>query len=129
MTISLHRHIRKQSRGSALLALTGDWDYYSDCVRKAVRAGLYLDEWGLWRWEPESQSHSRPQTTDAPHEMISLGAMWGSETKADKGRWIRLDSTDEERILNAIGGEYVPPNKRNFGFIMERGPTKAKLWS
>jgi len=46
--------------------------------------------------------------------------MWGSETEADGGRWIRLESLEEEQILNAIGGEYVPPNKRNFRFIAGR---------
>ena len=114
----MYRYISKQSRGSALLALTGDEDYYLDCRRKAIQAGLYLDEWGLWQWEPNSQSLSRFQTSDAPYKKISLGAMWGSETKADKGRWVQLETIEEEQVLNAIGGEYVPPSRRNFGFIV-----------
>lgn len=100
-----------------MLALTGDRDYYLDCKRKAVQAGLYLNEWGLWEWEPDSKSLSRFQTSDAPYKITSLGAIWGSETEADRGRWVRVEATGEEEILNAIGGEYVPPNKRNFGFI------------
>ncbi|KAF9643593.1 hypothetical protein BDM02DRAFT_3151454 [Thelephora ganbajun] len=117
-------YIPRQSRGAVLLALTGDEDYYLDCKRKAVGAGLYLNEWGLWEWEPDSQSLSRFQTSDAPHEKTSLGAMWGSETEADKGRWVPLESFEEEQILNAIGGEYVPPGKRNFRFIV--GKTKPR---
>jgi len=111
-------YIPKQSRASALLALTGDDDYYSHCTKKAVLAGLYLDEWGLWEWEPDSESLSRFQTSGAPHERASLGAMWGSETEADKGRWVQLETSEEEHILEAIGEEYVPPDRRNLRFIM-----------
>ena len=115
--LSSRRYIPKQSRGSALLALTGDEDYVLDCTRKAVQAGLYLNEWGLWEWEPDSQSLSRFKTSDAPHAKTSLGAIWGSETEADKGRWVQLETTEEEQVLNAIGVDYVPPNKRNFRFL------------
>lgn len=38
--------------------------------------------------------------------------IWGSKTEADKGRWVRFEY-EEEQILNAIMGEYVPPNKRD----------------
>ena len=119
-------------RGSALLALTGDEDYYLDCVRKAVQAGLYLNEWGLWEWEPNSRPHPRFQTTDEPHEKPSLGAMWGSETEADEGRWVRIKAIDEEKILDAIGKEYVPPDQRNMRLMTgkpkpkKRGPVSMK---
>ena len=120
----LRRYAPEQSQGSALLVLTGDEDYYLDCTRKAVQAGLYLNEWGLWEWEPDSQSISRFQTSNAPYEKTSLGAMWGSETEADEGRWVQLETPREEEIMDAIGGEYVPPNKRNFRFMV--GKTGAK---
>jgi len=100
-----------------MLVLTGDGYYFFACTRKAVQSGLYLNEWGLWEWEPDSQSISRFQTSDAPHEKTSLGAIWGSETEEDKGRWVRLETLEEEQILNTIGGEYVPPKRRNFRFI------------
>jgi len=103
-------YVPKQSRGSALLLLTGDGNYYFRCWRKAIQAGLYLNEWGLWKWEPDSRSLSRSKTSDVPHK-ISLGALWGSKTEADKGRWVHLES-EEEQILDAIAEEYVPPNKR-----------------
>ena len=95
-------------------------------MRKAVQAGLYLNEWGLWEWEPDSQSLSRFETSDAPYEKTSLGAMWGSETEADKGRWVKLEAVEEEEILNAIGGEYVPPDRRNFSFISAKKGKKKK---
>lgn len=103
-----------------MLALTGDWSFYFHCKWKAVQAGLYLDEWGLWEWEPDPESHSRFQTSVAPHEKTSLGAIWGSETEKDKGRWIQLDSVQEERILENIGLDYVPPKKRNLRFIISK---------
>ena len=125
---SFLRYAPKQSQGSALLTLTGDKEYVLDCAQKAFQAGLYLNEWGLWEWEPDSQSLSRFQTSDTPHENTTLGALWGSETKADKGRWIRLEAAEEEQVLAAIGGEYVLPEKRNFRFLMKpkkRGPKPA----
>jgi len=128
--LSSYRCIPKRSRGSALLALTGDEDYYFDCRRRAVQAGLYLNEWGLWEWEPDSQSLSQSETPYTPHEKTSLGAMWGSETEADKGRWVQLETFEEEQILDAVGGEYVPPSKRNFRFIVGKTrPKRAALHS
>ena len=103
-----------------MLALTGDGDFYFDCTRKAFKAGLYLNEWGLWQWEPHPDSLSRFQTSDAPHEKTSLGAIWGSETEEDKGRWIQLDAFEEEQIFEHIGAAYVPPKKRNWRFIGEK---------
>lgn len=103
-----------------MLALTGDQTFYSDLKRKAVQAGLYINEWGLWEWEPEPESLSRFQSSGAPHKKTSLGAIWGSETEEDKGRWVQLDSVEEERIFEQIGAEYVSPEKRNLRFIEGR---------
>ena len=122
----MHRYVPKQSRGSALFALTGDKEYTLSCARKALKAGLYLNEWGLWEWEPDSQSVSRFETSNAPYENKTLGAMWGSETQADKGRWVQLETVEEEQVLAAIGEEYVPPEKRNFRFITKAEKPKAK---
>jgi DNA polymerase/3'-5' exonuclease PolX len=36
----------------------------------------------------------------------------------DKGRWIQLDSSEEEQILERIGVEYIPPERRNLSFIV-----------
>ena len=111
-------YVPEASKGAALLALTGDDYYHLDCQRKAIDAGLYLNEWGLWEWEPSPESISRFQTSDAPHVKNSLGAMWGSETEQDEGRWVRPEVVEEEQILDAIGVEYVPPHKRNFRFLV-----------
>ena len=122
----MYRYAPERSRGAALLVLTGDQQYALDCARKALRANLYLNEWGLWEWEPDSQSLARFQTSDAPYEKTTLGAMWGSETKADTGRWVQLETVEEEQVLAAIGQEYVQPEKRNFRFLTEEGRHKAK---
>ena len=53
-----------------------------------------------------------------PHKKTSLGAMWGSETEADKGRWVQLETIEEEQLLNAIGWKYIPPSERNFKFLV-----------
>jgi len=64
--------------------------------------------------------------SDAPYGKTSLGAMRGSGTEADKGRWVKVEAVEEEQILNAIGGEYVPPDKRNFGFISAKKGKKKR---
>jgi len=125
----LCRYVPKQSRGSALITLTGDEDFYLECTRKAIQAGLYLNEWGLWKWEPDSKPLAPFQTSDASREKVSLGVMWGSKTEADKGRWVHLEF-EEEQIFNAIMGEYVPPNERNIkcirGYAAQKSFTAAK---
>lgn len=49
----------------------------------------------------------------------------GSETGVDEERWVRFDTLEEEQILNAIGGEYIPPDKRNLRFIMGQARPKG----
>ena len=74
---------------------------------------------------PNRKPLSRFQTSDAPHEKTSLGAIWGSETKEDEGHWIRVEAFDEEQILDRIGTKYVPPHKRNFVLIEQERPKKG----
>ena len=50
--------------------------------------------------------------------------MWGSEAEMDEGRWVQLDTLEEEQILNVIGGDYVPLDKRNFRFVMGQARPK-----
>lgn len=107
-----------------MLALTGDEHYYTECKRKALEAGLYLDEWGLWEWEPDSQSISRFTTSSKSHKKTSLGSVWGSETEEDEGRWIQLEGLEEEWIFDAIGMEHAPPKRRNLAFILAQKKSK-----
>ena len=100
-----------------MLALTGDEYYYFDCRRKAVDDWLYLNEWGLWEWEHDPESHSRTMVSASANEKVSLGEMWGAETEEGKGRWVLLETFEEEQILDTIGAEYVPPERRNFRYI------------
>ncbi|KAF9783387.1 hypothetical protein BJ322DRAFT_1070619 [Thelephora terrestris] len=118
-------YVPKKSKGATLLALTGDGYYYLDCRRKAVQAMLYLNEWGLWQWEHDEEALAQFQTSDAPFEKNSLGSMWAIDSDGDKGRWVHLECYEEEHILDAIGAEYVPPHKRNFGFIVGKKPKEG----
>jgi DNA polymerase beta len=40
-----------KSKGAALIALTGDGIFVRHIQDKARRLGLYLNEFGLWKWE------------------------------------------------------------------------------
>jgi len=117
-------YVPKKSKGATLLALTGDEYYYFDCKRKAAQGGLHLNEWGLWEWEHDPESHSRTMLSVEAYEKVSLGEMWGAETEEGKGRWVHLETFEEEQILDAIGVGYVPPERRNFRFIASRKKSK-----
>jgi len=43
-----------RSRGSGLLALTGDANFFRHLRNKAHKLGLYLNEYGLWKWNPRA---------------------------------------------------------------------------
>ena len=120
------RYVPERSLGAALLFLTGDEEYFFACARKAAKSGLYLNARGLWEWEPDAQSLSRFKTSDEPYEKSSLGAIWGSESEADKGRWLQLETIEEKQVFDAIGEEYVQPDRRNFSFLVKGGKPKPK---
>jgi len=92
----------KGSKGAALLALTGDRDFFSDIQSRAAKLGMYLNEYGLWKWD----------STDS--------------SSMDRGEWTFIEGRDEEAILKEIGIEYVEPEKRNFSFLKPgRVPRRA----
>ncbi|KAH7927820.1 Nucleotidyltransferase [Leucogyrophana mollusca] len=94
-----------KSKGAALLALTGDSEFNFDLRAKASRLGMHLNEYGLWRWQP-----------DQPVLDGEVGPSKG------KGYWVFLQGESEAEIMKELGMEYVAPEKRNFSFLLERTP-------
>ncbi|KAH7909820.1 hypothetical protein BJ138DRAFT_1154374 [Hygrophoropsis aurantiaca] len=98
-----------KSRGAALLALTGDSEFYTELGARASRLGMHLNEFGLWRWEPEES------TTE------------GDVTSSNgKGYWAFLQGESESEIMRELGMEYVAPEKRNFGFLNGKASGKGR---
>ncbi|KAF8630865.1 hypothetical protein AX17_005224 [Amanita inopinata Kibby_2008] len=108
----------QKARAATLLSLTGDHDFVKYIRRKAVSLGLYLDEFGLWRWHGESQAMSMPDG-DASEKN-------GAQSEDGNGRtggnyWELMQVSREEDIFAVLGMEYVEPARRNFAFLKRAG--------
>ncbi|KAA1469671.1 Nucleotidyltransferase [Dentipellis sp. KUC8613] len=172
------------ARGAALLALTGDVDFWRMMRDKAAGLDMHLNEYGLWRWQAKPRDGSAPHTPVAAEPASEVqakarapayecdydfddaewagygngygGASAGASGGASKGKgkgtgkgkgkdvekdkargkeaedaqeengyWELVESESEERIFDALGMEYVPPERRNFVFLRDKPPKKA----
>jgi DNA polymerase beta len=91
-SLMLTRFAACRARGAALLAHTGDADYNRLVRLQASKAGLILNEYGLW--EVSNPSSER-------------------DTVGRDGTYL-CPSETEEIILKQIGLDFVEPGKRNF---------------
>ena len=89
-----------KSRGAAQLALTGDYEFLRIAQLAAVRHGMHLDEYGLWRWHDSSP-----------------GSENENEDNIGEGYWELVEGESEDRILDEIGLGTVPPSRRNFRYL------------
>ncbi|KIY71669.1 hypothetical protein CYLTODRAFT_486962 [Cylindrobasidium torrendii FP15055 ss-10] len=83
-------------RGAAMLALTGDAEFWRHLTEQAKRSGLLLNGWGLWKWNGKEKEWVRVEPDD------------GS------------DYLTEDAILAHLGHEPVDPGRRNFSFLVKR---------
>ncbi|GAW01126.1 dna polymerase beta [Lentinula edodes] len=90
------------SKATALLFLTGDVEFVRDMRMRADRMGLVLNEFGLWRWDEEG---------DAEGEEGGLPTF---------GSWTLIPTPTEHALFAALGIEYIPPEKRNYSFLLSR---------
>jgi DNA polymerase beta len=93
-----------KSRGAALLALTGDTECNKDLRTRAINLGLHLNEFGLWRWQPDENGRSEEE---------------------EKGYWELVKAETEEEVLRELGMEWVEPEKRNFAFVVGKTSTSS----
>lgn len=70
----------KESRGAALLALTGDTEYNRDLRFTAIKLGMRLNEFGLWRWSDDSEWILVSSETEEA-VLAELGKEWIDATK------------------------------------------------
>ncbi|KAK7690227.1 hypothetical protein QCA50_006880 [Cerrena zonata] len=116
--------VGKHALGSALLIHTGDDEYVKLLDKQARKMGMYLNGEGLWSWV-----YPDPAPEDEPVRP------W--PTKGTEGKFAPLPSHTEEVVLEQLGQQWVPPEKRNFKFLKSvkgtldptkrrRGPRKPK---
>jgi DNA polymerase beta len=94
-----------RARGAALLAHTGDADYNRLVRLQASKAGMLLNEYGLW--EVSKPSSER-------------------DTVGREGTYL-CPSETEEIILKQIGLDFVEPGKRNFANLRSKSRQKKAL--
>lgn len=116
-----------KSLGAARLFLTGDDDLLRAARTAAMRQGLFLNEYGLWRWVPGP--HAPPGQIFPDRPAVGRGlAAWTAEVHDEGlvGNWELLEAETEEAILEQLGMGLVPPAKRNFMFLRPRPDIRAK---
>ncbi|KAJ8691221.1 hypothetical protein PTI98_010817 [Pleurotus ostreatus] len=104
-----------KSRGAALLALTGDAEFNRHLYTRATKLGLHLNEYGLWRWNHEASTESDMNPFDSEQ----------SDSQSIRGHWELIKAESEEDIFLELGLDYVAPERRNYGFLVEM-PGKKK---
>jgi DNA polymerase beta len=87
-----------KSKGAALLIHTGDADYIRHVRRQATKAGMLLDEYGLW------------QTSEPSLELST----------AQEEELVLCLSDTEAIILQQIGLDLLEPGKRNFSNLRNK---------
>ena len=85
-----------------MLALTGDVEFNKDLRKRAINLGMHLNESGLWQWQEDD--------ADADY----------------KGHWQLIKAETEEEVLSELGVEWIPPEKRNFSFILGKKAKTSK---
>jgi DNA polymerase beta len=115
-----------KSRGAAMLLLTGDTDFTRSLRIKAASLGMYLNEYGLWRWHPFRVCAD--PTADGVIADADESDNGESGQAEEDGHYELIESESEEKILELLDQGWVDPEKRNFRFLkaadrsVKRGP-------
>ncbi|KAI0249051.1 hypothetical protein BJV78DRAFT_1378383 [Lactifluus subvellereus] len=113
-----------KSRGAAQIVLTGDEEFVRIARLAAARHGMYLDEYGLWRWHSseeaalESQSNADADA-DAERRQNAVGS-------AVAGYWELVEGESEDRILDELELGSIAPYRRNFRFLTSKKRASAR---
>jgi DNA polymerase beta len=107
-----------KSRGAAMISLTGDAELTRHLRLKAIKQGMHLNEFGLWRWV--SYSFPGMEETEGAAETEE------AEENEQSGYWQLMRATTEEDIFEQLGMDFVEPHRRNFAFINQRAVPMQK---
>ena len=97
-----------------MISLTGDVELNRHLRLKAIKQGMHLNEFGLWRWITNSPPGTEEKEAEAENEDAEGGRHGRS------GFWQLIRATTEEDIFEQLGIDFVEPHRRNFTFINKR---------
>jgi len=112
-----------KSRGAAQIVLTGDEEFVRIARIAAARSGMYLNEFGLWRWHSSEEAALEAQpgdNDDADH---------GAEERRSRrpnGYWELVEGENEDRILDELELGSIAPQRRNFRFLPSKRRASAR---
>ncbi|KAF8491177.1 hypothetical protein F5888DRAFT_1737354 [Russula emetica] len=113
-----------KSRGAAQIILTGDEEFVRIARIAAARHGMYLNEYGLWRWHSSEEASLETQPDD---DAIN------ADPDAEEGRWRHLngywelvEGENEDRILDELELGSIAPQRRNFRFLPSKKRASAR---
>lgn len=109
-----------KSRGAAQIVLTGDEEFVRIARLAAVRHGMYLDEYGLWRWHSSEEASLEFQSDD------DADAAEAEERPRPNGYWELVEGENEERILDELELGSIAPHRRNFRFLTSKKRASAR---
>jgi DNA polymerase beta len=117
-----------KSRGAAQIMLTGDEEFVRIARIAASRHGMYLNEYGLWRWHsPEEASLETQLNNNDGYEAINADP-YAEEIKQPRanGFWELVEGENEDRILDEIELGSIAPQRRNFRFLPSKKRASAR---
>ena len=93
----------------------------------AARHGMYLDEYGLWRWHSSEEASVEYQSDD---DNVYVDAAdtdaEARERRRPNGYWELVEGENEERILDELGLGSIAPHRRNFRFLTNKKRASAR---
>jgi hypothetical protein len=103
--------------------MTGDGEFVRNARLAAVRHGMYLDEYGLWRWHTPEEASLEFRSNEAAD--ADAEAEEGRQRRPN-GYWELVEGENEDRILDEIGLGSIAPQKRNFQFLLGKRRASAR---
>jgi DNA polymerase beta len=99
----------------------------------AGRHGMYLDEYGLWRWHTSEEAalerESQPQSefeVEVEFEFDPDDVPPPNWPGAPVGYWELVEGESEDRILDELELGSITPQRRNFRFLTSRKCASAR---
>ena len=84
---------------------TGDQEFIRTVQRRALKMGMLLNEFGLWKWTQKSSSEPSSELTPG----------------TPLGHWRFMTASEsEEAIFAELGMEVVSPLRRNYSHLLQQ---------
>jgi len=115
-----------KSRGAAQIVLTGDEEFVRIARISAARHGMYLNEYGLWRWHSSEEASLETQSDDDDDAMNADSDAEEGRRRRPNGYWELVEGENEDRILDELELGSIAPQRRNFRFLTSKKRASAR---